>query len=700
MIPERATICPVPHLKCTGMGICKGTDVPDQQSRYNNMPLSLWLKQADIPPILHHTSRPSVKEHNAPVPVRTNEDGISIDCRDDIGVRTEDLSHGRSAKDSTSLDFRDNTEVSTVAEVIGECKPASLSLFADKFSRLCIYHEDHEVYLCTGTADYYLVDDLKHLLHSFENGTPMPESTVSTRRMVIVPPVVDAITNKFVIVRAGGSSGYFEKHFGDLDINFSKILSFVRTHGSINPSRDGMSGNEVPSRIDFGCAGDGWEKASDGTALRPYLTCGMDIFDKLDPELKEEIKFYYATIMDRMQLIHDDIEMSELHNDRPYNFSPRTLEYGTALREAVGASFCRMEWMTTQAKKVSVNERTEEHKDERNCTWKGYTKTAGFCVMLQCQSSKELFSLKFIANSRARIGQYYGDHLAMNPILTRIRSHVEKIDQNFALMHQQQVANRFNDASVDRSEADMSMQTPTHLTFFDLVLDNWSPWIPTKIGKNKISEQDVISDVMSMPANITRSFFLSPACTIIYRLKQHLQMMHNAEAAEEKLIETAVICAYQTSMIRPFHVAHRRIGELDCNHPGVRLYNMLIDEFGSLTGSSGCRRLNPTGVNFHAAFMQKKRIVVDDVVYEDKHNEMNGVMSVVVTHIQKLMDSLNEMLQSDSFHHDEVEEAFKQTCDVWKSMDVDIGEFRLMLIVQVSFIFASNLPVCTVTTMS
>ena len=657
MIPERVTLCPVNHLNDRSSTSVGGDS--SEKPKYNNITFNEWIKDTRIDSTLHHVARTSVRNNGTSV---HEEKTCTLDCRDD-------------------------TEEVDVPEVYLDCKPASLSAFSRMESRLCIYHNDHEVYLCTGSADYYLVDDLRNLSHSFENGSTLPNGMSSTRTLTIVPPVAEAITDQFTIVRDGGASGYFNKHFGDLNVNFSKILWFVRTFGYANASRDGVSGDEVPCRIDFGCAGDGSERRSDGSTLRPYLTCGMDIFDDLSDDDRTEIKYYHAAIMDRMQLIHDDIEMSALHNDRPYNFSPRTTEYGCAVRQAVGASLCRMEWMTTQAKNVSVSERTEEHKDERNCTWKGYTKTAGLCVMLQSRSTKTVYSLKFIANSRSRVGKYYGDHMVMNPIITRIRYHVEKIDQEYALMHKKQLGNRSHDESVHSVNSDLYLKTPTHQTYFNVILDKWSPWISTKIGHIPGNQGDVMADVIKVPANITRYFFLSPACTLIYQLKKHLETRNNVESKEsleDKLIETAVICGYQTSMIRPFYVAHKRIADLDCNHPSMRLYSMLLEQFGSLTGSCGCKRLNPTGVNFQETYMREKRIVVDDILFEDKHKEMNGVMSVVVTHIKKLMDTLNKIIQSESFHHDKVEEVFKETCDVWKSMDVDIGEFRLMIIVQVS----------------
>ena len=563
---------------------------------------------------------------------------------------------------------------------------AHLSDFVDQNSRLCIYKPDTEVYLCMSVADYYLVNDLRHLPHSFENGTPMPNPLTSSRLLSIVPPMAEAITNDFTIVRAGGSSGYFEKHFKDLRVNFSEILSFVLHHGDVNPTRDGSSNNRRKMRIDFGCAGDGYEKLPDGISLRPYLTCGLGVFDKLDADKRDELKCYYADIMDRMQMIHDEIEVSELNNDRPYNFGPRSLEYGCALRNAIGASLCRMEWMTTQVKKVSVGERTDEHKDERNCDWKGYTKTAGLCLMLKCKQSGVVYSLKFIANSRKRIGDYYGENMRLKPILARIRCHLERLDQAYALMYKKQICNRSKDPAM-YARSDLAQPTqPTHLTFFNLVVDKWSPWIRTRVGRNTNTDEDVMADIISMPANIVRSYFLSPACTIIYRFKQYLlRTQPSDEVVEDKLIEVAVICGYQTSMIRPYIAAGECVPTLDSKHPSKALYQLLMNTFGSITGSFGCHRLNPTGVNFHNTYEVQKNVTVDDETFAYESNEMNGVMMVVVTYVKRLMDSLNELMASEEFHHDKVEEMIKNTCAIWKQMDVDIGEFRLMIIVQVRF---------------
>ena len=615
---------------------------------YQNTPLSSLLKDVLLKPI---GTSAIVPHHDAPI----------ADCNE-------------------QSERKQNNAMQCSGELIGPTDLASLSEFIKEDSRLCVYKPDSEIYLCMSTADYYLVDNLKNLLHSFENGSPLPTTLCTTRMYTIVPPTAEAIRDDFTIVRAGGSSRYFEKYFSDLEINYSMILQFVRDYSTSNPTRDG---DGPRCRLEFGCAGDGWEQVPDSKILRPYLTCGLEVFDKLDGDKKDELKYYYAQIMDRMQMIHDEIEVRELNNERPYNFRPRTLEYGCALREAIGASVSRMEWLTTQVKILSDAERTDEHKDKRNCNWAGYSKTGGLCFMLKSKQSGIIYSLKFIANSRMRVGDYYGDHMAIKPILARIKFHTENIDQAFALMYKQQLCNQSNDPSY-QYDAVVSQRQPTHLTFYDLVLNDWSPWTKTKIGRNPITKQDLFADVITMPANIVRSFFLSPACTVVYRFKQYLMRMNCPVKMEEKLIEVAIMCGYQTAMIRPFVVAGECVHKLDCNHPSKALHTLLTSTFGSLTGSSGGRRLNPTGLNFKNTYEVEKTVTVDEVTYEDDATEMNGVMKVAVTHIQKLMDSLNDLMESNSSNHDKVKELVKATCNVWKGMDVDIGEFRLMIIVQVS----------------
>ena len=221
---------------------------------------------------------------------------------------------------------------------------------------------------------------------------------------------------------------------------------------------------------------------------------------------------------------------------------------------------------------------------------------------------------------------------------------------------------------------------PTHSSYHHLVLDDCIPWTETNIGGN------VTAPVISMTANIDRCYFLSPACTVVHQVKTRLCSLHPflpVEEIDNRLIELALICGYQTSMLRIFHVGINNIDSLLSQHPSIQVVHLLENHFQSVTGSSGCRRISPTGVKFKETFLNSREVVIDGESYIDPHNEMNGVMPFVVSQIKLLLQELNCLVTAKSFDQVDVEELCRKTVQSWTHLGIDIGEFRLMIIVQI-----------------
>jgi len=545
-----------------------------------------------------------------------------------------------------------------------------------------VYAEDQDWFLCHGPLDYYLLDNLKEFTHSFQSGHPPPAAHNSTREFMTLPCMAERVRPNCTMLRSDGQSGLFDRFFGGLHLNLLAIVNLVLKFGLRNPMRDGSSPTSVRSRIDFGCAGDGFEKIPGG-GNRPYVTYGFDVFENLVGKEKAEVMQSYADVFDAMQDCEDYLETVRFGNSKPYNFPPRTEEYGCGPRRKLGGKRMRQENFTTQVKIVSWYHPTDGHKDIRNCSWFGYTKTGALCFMLKCRKTGLIISIKFITNSRDKVGRHY-DSIGLKPILNRIQSHVDAIDQAYKFIHKQQQLNESK--SITRSTVCGGFGLcPDYLNFHRLNLNDYSPWVATKIGMNPVTGEDVVADVIEMPANIVRSYFLSPACTLVHRMKRHLQLTRADKALEneKRLVELAVLAGYQTDMLRIYSVGMNHFSDLDCCHPSKVLAEMLMTEYGSLTGTSGCKRINPTGIDFHATYVADKEVIIDGVTHVDKEKEMNGAMPFVVTRILKLMDDINENMTSGKFCDKEAEKMFKACCKSWRSLALDIGEFRLMIVVLV-----------------
>lgn len=162
-----------------------------------------------------------------------------------------------------------------------EMTPVGIEDIIPLKSRVCVYARDTDYVLCTRPADYYLIDNLRQLPHSFLNGTEWSNAMASSKKMTFVPPMAEVIGDQCTMLRAWGASGLYDKHFGSLSLNLLAIARLVLRHGQRNPKRDGSTPAELRSRVDFGCAGDGSETVPGGGTL-PYLTYGFDIFKHID----------------------------------------------------------------------------------------------------------------------------------------------------------------------------------------------------------------------------------------------------------------------------------------------------------------------------------------------------------------------------------------------------------------------------------
>ena len=416
-----------------------------------------------------------------------------------------------------------------------------------------------------------------------------------------------------------------------------KVALFVVRHGYANFTRDGARSDDHQNnrRIDFGCAGSDTVKLGDGSSA-PAPTYGAKIFEAIeDDKERSEMKCFIACILDGMQDCHDEIETKHLGNNAPYGCSRRTEMYGQPMRDVVGALRSRCENLTIQLKCLSRGERTENHRDKRNCRWLGYDKTSGLCFVIT-DAFGYVWSLKFILNSRGKVGDYLGNENIMS-LLHRIRHHLSLLNGQYKEIHGFQQWKKTNRS--DGAVGPMSEERPTYLTFDKLVLDDYSPWKEKVIGKDPTTGKPILADIMETHANATRCYFLSPACNVVTRFINHNTCKLGDACSQDiewRSVELAFMGAYQTNFIRMFHCCFNNKDVLDSNQPSKALWEVLTTTFGAITGDSFCNRLNVSGLKF-------------DKVFLDVHGNVNNNMKFAVGRVLSLLDQVNETVRRDDF---------------------------------------------------
>jgi hypothetical protein len=209
-----------------------------------------------------------------------------------------------------------------------------------------------------------------------------------------------------------------------LHVNLPLCVKFVIEQGSSNRARDG-DGSEWGTRIDFGCAGLDHEEIADGV-WRPHRLCGGDVFNGVPEEELVQIKACFASVYDCIQVASD--ETQKFNGRQPlFNYKPRDEVCGAALRDFLGAKVMRNEWCTAQVKCLSRRDQTDRPKDSKNCIWHFCDKTGAFCVVI-CDAFGDIWSIKFLSNSRHVIDSYFDELLGADTLCSRIKTHFRKLD--------------------------------------------------------------------------------------------------------------------------------------------------------------------------------------------------------------------------------------------------------------------------------
>jgi hypothetical protein len=141
----------------------------------------------------------------------------------------------------------------------------------------------------------------------------------------------------------------------------------------------------------------------------PNSTYGFGVFNKVkDEEERETIKMMVGDVFDCMQECEDYIEMFELDNSLPFYHKGRNKRFAEQVHLLLNCRKTRQEDFTIQLKNITQGEQTWTHKDQWNCTWNGYTKTLTLSFTW-VDALKEIWSIKFIANSHFKAGNFLGE---------------------------------------------------------------------------------------------------------------------------------------------------------------------------------------------------------------------------------------------------------------------------------------------------
>ena len=517
-----------------------------------------------------------------------------------------------------------------------KCRLATDGEVAAFNSRVVVLDEkkQHEYVMYGGSSELYVMADLREHPHSFENGSDIPSPQTNPYLSTCLPLGRDSFTPAVSVARPGGS--IFDTYF-DVPMDLVGLLQFVIEHGECNEKRDGMEVTTKGTqrrRITIGTCGQGCSDEEVNGHKKPNDTYGLGIFDKIeDPKKRESIVGTIAVILDAMQDAHDAIRMQKLNMPRPSNDRWREDRFAVPFRDAIGADRSRYEDLTIQVKCISQHERVITHKDDRNCTKEGYTDTVGFCTTVR-DALVELWSMKFIGNSRYRAGIWQDSVFGLNDIMTRIRGQLQAVDQFFqhlALTQSTNGGHSYHDGL-------------TAVTHRNLVLDDSCPWQVENIGtKGKYA---FFAPRMRLPALPVRDFHLASAATIGFHMQTRL-------GDERKTVELLTMAAYMSGWSRFYHLSMENLDEIvnSEERPSLVYYNLAMKRFGKAFGESQpgrVKRMSPSNINYRE-------------VYLDDKGNVTSKMDDVIDGVLDLLKWIDETVGTDEFHLANIEERF-QAC--------------------------------------
>jgi hypothetical protein len=373
-----------------------------------------------------------------------------------------------------------------------------------------------------GCSELYLADRLRDLDHSFKNTTDLPNVQANPLRTTHYPQGRDDFTNNLSVIRPNGKP--YQMYLSKLKVSVLLLIKFVIENGDSNVARDGnlnisdnADGDSARDpkatepiqrrQVIFGCCGKVYSDECVNGHCAPNSTYDFGVFNKVkDEEEREMIKMMVGDIFDCMQECEDYIEMFELDNLLPFYHKGRDKRFAEQVRLLLNCRKTHQEDFTIQLKNIMQGERMWKHKDQWNCTWNGYTKTLTLSFTW-VDALGEIWSIKFIANSCFKAGNFLGKVYRLSSMLTRMNLSMEKLNQDLKevmLLQGQNGGHRYPNGLTSK-------------TFHNLVLEELSPWIKKDIGNG------VMQKLMRFTAGPVRDIHLSAPATIVHRYHEKCQ---------------------------------------------------------------------------------------------------------------------------------------------------------------------------------
>ena len=119
---------------------------------------------------------------------------------------------------------------------------------AKVFSRVVVEHEHEDLVLCCGSAEFYVMNDLRSHRHSFENGSAMPDPMTTPKPCKYFPQGHDSFSNDVSVVRPNNWYGIFNDCFAGVQVCLPTIIKFVLQNGKIDQLRDLDSNTKNPTQ--------------------------------------------------------------------------------------------------------------------------------------------------------------------------------------------------------------------------------------------------------------------------------------------------------------------------------------------------------------------------------------------------------------------------------------------------------------------
>jgi hypothetical protein len=483
---------------------------------------------------------------------------------------------------------------------------------------LRVMAEHYEVRQFLAPVEVYATVDLHSRLHCFV-GCSLDLATTTTKNnpMLTIPATgsIHVIPGVFSVGRTGLNA--FDDNF---DADFFKIpiaefADFVFRNGTKRKSGPnsarvlggGLCSDGLGTRIDFGCAGQHYQKDENGKS-RPATLCGTGVFKGSGSLL---FRAMLGRIIDRMALTSAHLcPLMDVPIGRNYR---RFAQYSSHLREFLFAKHLICEWVTVSLQNLTAGETGKEHRDDSNDQRQGYNRVECFSILF-VDGAGDVWNLKVIVSWRCRIGDY----------LTCAVSQFMRIKNRFAMM----IANvngKFDDVLGQYTGPHHPSRPPTALDPSSFWLDDHMPFVKSQdIGRG------LFEDYFLLPTGTNRSYWMSLGLSGVYH-------MGKRRSSVEDGIQLCMVLAWQNSFLYYNRILQRMEEDearLQSALDVSRYYwDVCREMFSSVVGvKDGSEfiggmypRYNCVGFHFGKVF------------------ESNGSIRMVTAELRRLLESVNRL---------------------------------------------------------